>query len=295
VRWWRAARKEIVMTATPDPQTPDTIVLVHGLWLTPRSWEHWIERYSSRGYKVLAPAWPGMEVEVEALRRDPSVMDGLGVTEVADHYEKIIRGLGKPTVIIGHSFGGLLTQILIDRGLGAAGLAIDSAPVKGVLRLPPSSLRSAFPGLRNPANRHRTVALTAKQWHYRFTNTLDEDESRALYDRYYVPGPGRPMWQVATANFNSNAATKVDLGNDTRAPLLLIAGGADHVAPPASNRENHKRYRKSTATTEYKEFPGRPHFTGGVPGWEQVADYALSWAIRHGASDQATHGTTPVG
>jgi pimeloyl-ACP methyl ester carboxylesterase len=167
--------------------------------------------------------------------------------------------------------------------------------VKGVLRLPPSSLRSAFPGLRNPANRHRTVALTAKQWHYRFTNTLHEDESRALYDRYYVPGPGRPMWQVATANFDPNAATKVDLSNDTRAPLLLIAGGADHVAPPASNRENYKRYRKSTATTEYKEFPARPHFTGGVPGWEQVADYALSWAIRRGASDHATHGTTPVG
>ncbi len=236
---------------TPNPITPDTIVLIHGLWLTPRSWEHWVDRYSSRGYKVLAPAWPGMEVEVEALRKDPSVMNGLGLTEVADHYAQTIRGLGAPPIVMGHSFGGVLTQLLVDRGLGAAGVAIDSAPVKGVLRLPPSSLRSAFPGLRNPANRNRTVALTPAQWHYRFTNTLNEEDSRELYDRYYVPGPGRPLWQAATANLNPNAATKVNFRNNDRAPLLLIAGGADHVAPAAVNRENHKRYRKSTAITDY--------------------------------------------
>jgi len=260
-----------------------TIVLVHGLWLTPRSWEHWANRYTGLGYQVLAPAWPGMEVEVEALRRDPSVMNGLGVTEVADHYEQIIRGLDAPLIIIGHSFGGLLVQILLDRGLGSAGVAIDSAPVKGVLRLPIAALRSSFPVLRNPANRKRTVGLSPKQFHYGFTNTLSEEESKPIYERYHVPSSGRPVWQVATANLLPNPATKVNLRNNERSPLLLIAGGADHTVPASLNRENFKRYRKSTATTDYKEFPGRPHLTGGVPGWEEVADYALDWATKHTA------------
>lgn len=258
-----------------------TIVLVHGLWLTPRGWERWVERYSQRGHRVLAPAWPGMEVEVEALRRDPSVLNGLGVTEVADHYEKIIRELGGPPIIMGHSFGGLIVQILLDRGLGSAGVAIHPAPIKGVLRLPISSLRSSFPVLRNPANRERTVALTPEQFHYAFTNTLSADESRQSYDRYHVPTPGRPLWQTATANLVRHAATEVDLHNNDRAPLLLIAGGADHTVPPSMIREAKQRYHRSAAVTDYHEFPGRPHFTMGVPGWERVADHALTWAGRY--------------
>jgi pimeloyl-ACP methyl ester carboxylesterase len=256
------------------------VVLVHGLWLTPRSWEHWIDRYTAAGHRVLAPAWPGMEVEVDALRRDPSPMNGLGVVEVADHYESFLRGLDKAPIIIGHSFGGLLVQMLLDRGLGSAGVALHPAPPKGVLRLPVSALRSAFPVLRNPANRKRTVALTPAQWHYSFTNTLGPAESRAAYDRYHVPCPGRPLFQAATANLNPRSATRVDYRNDRRAPLLLIGGTADHTAPASMVRENAKRQRRSPSVTEYREYPGRSHFTGGSPGWEEVADFALGWATR---------------
>jgi alpha-beta hydrolase superfamily lysophospholipase len=258
-----------------------TIVLIHGLWLTPRSWEHWVDRYTQAGYQVLAPAWPGMEVEVEALRRDPSVMNGLGVTEVADHYAAIIRGLGVAPIIMGHSFGGLMVQLLLDRGLGSAGVALHPAPVKGVLRLPVSALRASFPVLQNPANRKRTVALSPAQWHYAFTNTLDDDASQAAYARYHVPAPGRPLFQAATANLLPHAATKVDLRNDQRAPLLLIAGSADHTAPTSMVRENYTRYHRSRALTAFQEYPGRSHFTAGSPGWEEVADFALDWSARN--------------
>jgi hypothetical protein len=180
--------------------------------------------------------------------------------------------------------------MLLDRGLGSAGVAIDSAPVKGVLRLPVTSLRSAFPVLNNPANRKRTVGLTPQQWHYGFTNTMGDAESQEAYDRYHVPSSGRPLWQAATANLLPDAATKVNFSNNERAPLLMIAGGADHTAPASMNRENVKRYHKSSAITDYREFAGRPHFTCGAPGWEDVADFALSWAARH---SQAT-GRSPA-
>jgi pimeloyl-ACP methyl ester carboxylesterase len=265
-----------------------TIVLIHGLWLTPLGWEEWVDRYTKLGYQVLAPAWPGMEVGVEALNADPSVMNGLGVTEVADHYEQIIRGLDTTPIIMGHSFGGLVTEILLDRGLGSAGVAIHPAPAKGVLRLPASALKSGFPVLSNPANRSRTVALSPEQFHYSFTNTLGTKESRPVYDRYHVPAPGRPLFQAATANLNPNAATKVNFRNDQRAPLLLLAGSSDNTVPASMVREAHKRYGKSSALADYKEFPGRPHFTMGVPGWEEVADYALNWAAEHHSSTNPT-------
>ncbi len=270
----------------PHPPGDRTILLVHGLWLTPLAWEHWVARFEEAGHTVLAPAWPLMGVGVAALRKDPSVMDGLGVTEVADHYERIIRSLAAPPVLMGHSFGGLVTQILLDRGLGSTGVAIDSAPVRGVRRLPASSLRAAFPVLRNPANRRRTVALTPEQWHRSFCGTLDRGASDALYERYHVPTPGRPLWQAATANLRRRPQTRVNLRNDTRAPLLFIAGGADRVVPPVLNRENVERYETSRTVTDYHEFPGRPHFTIGVPGWEAVADYALAWAVGHSAAQR---------
>lgn len=268
---------------TESTETKSPIVLIHGLWLTPRAWEHWIERYTRLGHQVVAPAWPGMEIEVEALRKNPEVMNGLGVTEVADFYETIIRELARPPIIVGHSFGGLITQLLLDRGLGVAGIAIHPAPIKGVLRLPLSSLRSALPALANPANRKRTVALSAKQFHYAFTNTLTAQESEVIYQRYAVPAPGRPVFQAATANLLRHAATRVDVRNDTRAPLLLIAGGADHTVPTSLVRETYGRYRKSRAVTDYQEFPRMPHFALGAPQWERVADHILHWAERHTA------------
>ena len=166
-------------------------------------------------------------------------------------------------------------------------MAIDSAPVKGILVLPFSTLKVAFPVLRNPANLHRTMTLTPEQFHYAFANTLSEQESKAAYDRYAVPGPDHVLFQASLANFNPHAPTAVDFPNHDRAPLLRIAGGQDHIAPASVTEANFKLYRKSAAVTELKEFPERPHFTVGAPGWEEVADYALSWAVSHGASNHA--------
>ncbi len=265
----------------------NTIVLIHGLWMTPLSWEHWIERYSSGGYNVLAPAWPGLEGDIEELRADPSGIENLGIEDIVDHYDAIIRDLDTPPIIMGHSFGGAFTEILLSRGLGACGVAIDAAAVKGITKLPFSTLKSAFPVLKSPANSHRAVPLSFEQFHYAFTNTMSDDDAMPIYERYAVPGPGRVLFQGALANFNPHSPAQVDFRNDSRGPLLLIAGGSDHVVPPAIDRATAKHYRHSTAITEYKEFPGRSHFIIGQEGWEEVADYALQWATDHAVASAA--------
>lgn len=259
--------------------TPDTIVLIHGLWMTPRSWSPWIERFSSRGYQVLAPAWPGLDREVSEIRGDPSSLAGLGVTEIVDHYDGIIRELERPPIIMGHSFGGLVTQLLADRGLGAAAVPIAPAPPRGILLLPWSSIRTAWPALKNPANRKQSFTLSSKEFRYRFGNTLSEEESNAVYEQQYVPGTGRVLFQAALANLTPRASTKVDFRRAARAPMLLIAGERDHVAPASLVRANFRRYRRSPSITEHKEFPGRSHWLCGESGWEEIADYALSWAM----------------
>ena len=260
------------------------IVLIHGLWLTARSWEGWKERFERRGHEVLTPPWPRMDGEVEALRRDPSVMNELGLEEVIEHYEQIIRGLDTPPVIMGHSTGGLLTELLLDRGLGAAGVTLSPAPVKGVLRLPPDLLRTVFPALSHPSTRKTTVPMTPKQFHYHFTNTMNDADAAAAYERYYVPAPGRVVYQAAFANVNPHAVTKVDFHKDDRPPLLVMGNDQDHTIPASVSKEAAKRLGKSNALVEYKEYHGRPHFTAGAPGWEAVADDALDWATRHVAA-----------
>jgi pimeloyl-ACP methyl ester carboxylesterase len=276
------------MTAdTSESAAPDTIVLIHGLWMTALSWERRVQRYEDRGLTVIARSWPGMDGDIDDLRRDPSGIEHLGIEEIVDYYARIIDELDRPPVIMGHSFGGAFTQILLDRGLGAAGVAIDSGPVKGLLALPASTLKTGFPVLKNPANNHRAVPLTPEEFHYAFTNTLSDDESLAVYERYAVPGPGRVLFQGAFANFNPQSPAAVDFKNSSRAPLLFIAGGDDHVAPASLNEANLKHYRKSDAITELKEFPGRSHYTLGQEGWEDVADYALDWALSHAAHPAA--------
>jgi len=263
------------------PQQPNSIVLINGLWMTALCWENWVERYTQKGFRVIAKSWPGMDIDINELRHNPARIAKLGIAEIVEQYDKIIRELDSPPIIIGHSFGGLITQILIDRGLGAAGVAIAPAPVKGIIFLPFSTLKVSFPALSNPANNHRALPLTPEQFNYAFTNDLSEKESLAVYNRYAVPGPDHVLFQAAFANFNPHAATAVDFQNDNRAPLLLVSGGKDHVSPASVVEANFKLYRKSTALTEYKEFPERTHYTLGQDGWQLVADYALEWALKH--------------
>jgi pimeloyl-ACP methyl ester carboxylesterase len=261
----------------------ETVVLIHGLWMTPLAWEDWVARYSARGIRVLTPGYPGIAggtAGVAALRQDPSPLGDLGVRDVMDHLVEVVGELPNPPILMGHSFGGTFVQLLLDAGYGRAGVSIDGAAVKGVKALPFSEIRATFPVLKNPANLHHAVPITPKQFHYAFTNTLTEEESQAAYDRYAVPVPGRILFQGGLANLTHGAATTYNFANDERAPLLFIAGGEDHILPPAVQHENFtKNAKHSTAITAYKLFPGRDHFTCGAPGWEKVADFALNWAL----------------
>ena len=254
-----------------------TIVLINGLWISALSWELWVQHYADKGYRVIAADWPGREGEIEQLRRDPSNFASLGLADVVDHYEQLIRELDTPPIIIGHSFGGLVTQILLDRGWGAAGVAVAPAPVKGVRRLPLSSLKIALSALANPFNKRETTSLSPKQFHETFANTLTEAESCSAFTRYALPGPNRVLLQTILANFARHAATTVNVRNDTRAPLLLVAGGKDRFAPPSLVKANFDFYQESKAETDYKEFPDQANFT--FLQQTKIADYVLGWAL----------------
>ncbi|MBN9415002.1 MAG: alpha/beta fold hydrolase [Candidatus Eremiobacteraeota bacterium] len=262
-----------------------TIVLIHGLWLTPKSWDSFRHHYEAQGYRVLAPAWPGLQGEIEEIRRDPSPIAFLGVKEIADYYERFIKSLDETPILIGHSFGGLIVQMLLDRGLGSAGVAIDSVAPQGVLDLPLPMLKSASPVLSNPFNYLGTVQLTLEQFRYAFANKLNEEEARKVYEEQVIPGPGRPVFQAALANVTPGAVTHVDFANSYRPPLLLIAGSDDHQVPASLNRSNFKKYERSQAVTDFKEFPLRSHLIVSENGWQEVADYALSWAERQLAEE----------
>jgi len=274
-------------TAPSEPASRQTVLLIHGMWMTPRSWDNWVDHYTDRGYRAIAPGWPGIDKDPEEIRRDPSPLKGLGIAKVVDHYEQIIRGLDRPPIIIGHSFGGLFTQLLLDRGLGAAGVAIGTAPPKGVIALPPSTLRAAVPALKNPFNRNGLTHLSAKQFQWRFANTLGRDESDAIYREHYIPGTNRAFFEDAFANFSPNSPAQIDFRNPARPPLLLLVGEKDHISPPALNKTLLKLQRRAPSATESKEYPGRTHFTAGMDGWEEVADYALNWALEHAVTAKA--------
>jgi pimeloyl-ACP methyl ester carboxylesterase len=202
-----------------------------------------------------------------------------------DHYEQIIRGLDRPPIVVGHSFGGLVTQLLLDRGLGSAGVAIGTAPPKGVLVLPASTLRSGLPGLKNPFNRDGLAPLTEEQFRWRFTNTLGREESDAIYREQYIPGTNRAFFEAAYAALNPSSPTGIDYRNPARAPLLLITGDQDHISPPALSKSILKLQRRAPSATELKEFSGRTHYMAGMDGWEEIADYALNWALEHARAE----------
>jgi pimeloyl-ACP methyl ester carboxylesterase len=264
-----------------EPKAPDTIVLIHGFWVTPRSWEDWIAHYEAKGYRVLAPAYPGFEVEVEALNADPTPIESVTVPDIIEHLEDVVGALETPPILIGHSAGGVFTQILLDHGFGACGVTINSAPTEGVKRIPLSQIRASFPVLKNPANRHKAVGFTFEQWQYTFTNTFDEDEGRRLYERYHIPASGAIFWGSALANIHpGHDDTWVSYKNENRKPLLFISGTSDNLMPPSIQRSNAKHYKAEGLVTEVKEYPG-PHLLPSAPGWEGVADDALAWAVEH--------------
>jgi pimeloyl-ACP methyl ester carboxylesterase len=263
---------------------PDTIVLVHGFWVTPRSWEGWIEHYEQKGYRVLAPAYPGFEVEVEALNADPTPIEQVTIPAIVERIEGIIDELDTPPIIIGHSAGGAITQILLDHGRGAAGVAMNSAPTEGVKVAPLSQLKSTFPVFKSPANRHRAVGLSFEQWRYAFTNTFEEDEARRLYERYHIPASGRIVWGGVLANVTpGHQDVWVDYKNDARPPLLFVSGSEDHIMPPKVQRSNARHY-KSDTITEVREYEGYAHLLPAQDGWQQIADGVLDWAVQHAGS-----------
>jgi pimeloyl-ACP methyl ester carboxylesterase len=253
------------------------VVFVHGLWLHGESWNAWLEFFRQNGYDAVAASWPGDAETTEATRRNPAAVAGHGVAEIADHIAGQLAALGRKPILIGHSFGGLLVQNLLGRDLAAAAVAIDPAPIRGVLELPLSALRAALPVLGNPFNYGRAVALTAAQFRYGFTNAVSEPESRDLYARYAMPAPGRPLFQAATATLNPWAATRVNVANARRGPLLLISGAEDHTVPPALVRSAFRLYSSSPAVTELKEFAGRGHSLTIDSGWREIAEASLAW------------------
>jgi pimeloyl-ACP methyl ester carboxylesterase len=260
----------------PGTERPE-ILLIHGLFLTHSSWENWISRYTERGYTVRAPGWPGLEGSVESLRADPTPLTKLDINTVLEFYTDYIDGLKSRPIVIGHSFGGLFAQLLAYRGLVAASVGVDPTAPAGVLSLPFSTLKSSASVLANPFNLNRATMLTAEQFHYAFTNTCSEEDSRALYNRYAIPCADRVLFEGAFENFAPHSPAHIDVSLD-RPPILLIAGGSDHLVTAGYTRLNAELIGKSAGITAFTEFPGRPHFTGAVPGWEAVADYALEWA-----------------
>jgi len=254
-----------------------TILLIHGLWVTPLSWEKFRRRFAALGYEVLAPAWPGIKGNPADMRRDSSGLIGVGAEDVIEHYAGIIRRLAEPPIVMGHSYGGVITQALLDRGLAAAAVAIDSVPPKGIYLLPLSTYTALTGALISPLNYRRTFLFSFRRWWQVFANTLPEAEARIEYDAHVIPASGRAIFQAALANFAPQAPTTVNFRNPTRGPLLVIGGEKDVIMPAALSRKIFREHQASPAMTEYKEFPGRSHYLIAEPGWEQVADYAIQW------------------
>ncbi len=256
------------------------VVFIHGLWLLPSSWERWAKVFEDAGFTALTPGWPDDPETVDAANANPEVFAHKSVGQVADHFDKVVSRLTKKPVIIGHSFGGLLVQILAGRGLSAATVAIDPAPFRGVLPLPVSALKSAWPVLGNPANRNRAVPLTFEQFRFGFANAVSEKEAQELYDTFAVPASGRPLFQAATANLNPWTEAKVDTRNPKRGPLLIISGEKDNTVPWAIANASFKEQRRNPGVTEIVEMPNRGHALVIDSGWREVADKSLAFAQR---------------
>jgi pimeloyl-ACP methyl ester carboxylesterase len=256
------------------------VMLIHGLFMTPASWRDFGQRLSRLGYEVSAPGWPGHEGDIDMVRQSAeTALAGLGLAEIIARFEKLLEKEEEQPVLIGHSFGGLIVQVLLDRGFGAAGVGVDPAAPKGVHRIPFAQLKSLFPVISRPGNRRKAVDLTLKQYQYAFANTMTDAEAEEVYERYAIPDTGRPLFQAALADLMSRPPSAIDYKNSKRAPLLLIAGAEDHIVPATVVRSNYRKY-KSSAVTDFKEFPGRSHLIYVEKGLDEVVDYIDGWLTR---------------
>ena len=263
------------MTRTP-------VVFIHGLWLHATSWTPWAELFSEAGYDPIAPGWPGDPDTVEAARANPDAIADHGIDDVTRHYQAIIDTLAARPILIGHSFGGMIAEKLLGLDYGAAAIGIDAAQIKGVLPLPLSALHATLPVFKNPANKHKAVSLTAEQFRFSFGNAVSPGESDALFERWTIPAPGKPLFEAAAANFSLHSPAKVNTANEGRGPLLLVMGGRDHTVPEVITKATVKQYRHSSAVTDLEEFADRGHSLTIDSGWREVADVCLAWLAKQG-------------
>jgi pimeloyl-ACP methyl ester carboxylesterase len=265
------------MATTPTDGSKIPLLLIHGAWLSARSWENFADYFGKRGFAVSAPEWPRKEGDVEELRDDAEELAGLGLDEIVDHYETLIRNLDQTPVLIGHSFGGLIVELLLDRGLGRAGVALSPAPPKGILVLPFSSLKAAAPALAHPSKWHGVVPLTLEEFTYGFVNTFTPEEAEKAYERYAVPESGQIFYEAGFANFRLHPPTEVHFKSGERAPLLIVGSAKDHTVPASLAQKQYKKYEDSPAKTDYVEFAGRPHLSMVGEGWQEVAASIDDW------------------
>jgi pimeloyl-ACP methyl ester carboxylesterase len=252
------------------------MVLIHGAWLSSRSWENYLDYFSKRGFDVSTPEWPRKHGDVEEMRETADESAGLGVTEIVDHYAELIGALDDP-VLIGHSYGGLFVELLLDRGLGRAGVAMSPAPPKGILKLPFSTLKAGAPALAHPSKRHGIVTLTQDEFTYGFVNTFVPEDAAAAYERYAVPETGQIFYEAGYANFHLHPPTELHFENGDRAPLLIVGAAADHTVPASLSKAVYERLSKSSARTDYLEFAGRPHLHMIADDWQEIAEAIDSW------------------
>jgi non-heme chloroperoxidase len=256
------------------------VVFIHGLWLLPSSWDNWVGLFEENGYAGVTPIWPGDPETVEAARANPDALARNSLGAIADHTAEVIAALDRKPAVMGHSTGGLLAQLIADRGISAATVAIDPGPFRGVLPVPVSALRSAMPVLKNPLNRNRAVTLTLDQFKYGWANALGDDEARQLYETYHVAAPGGPLMQMVNANVNPFTEAKLDPRNPERGPLLIIDGEVDHTVPWAIANASYKRQSRNEAVTEIAKIPNRGHSLTIDSGWREVAETALAFVKR---------------
>jgi pimeloyl-ACP methyl ester carboxylesterase len=252
-------------------------MFIHGAWLSSQSWDTFAGYFRDRGYDVSAPEWPRKEGDVEELRKEADEIKGLGLIEIVDHYDGLIQALDEPPIIVGHSYGGLIVELLLDRGLARAGVAMSPAPPKGILVLPFSTLKAAAPALAHPSRWHGVVPLTLEEFTYGFVNTFSPEEAKAAYEKYYVPETGQIFYEAGFANFHLHPPTELHFKYEERAPLLIIGADQDHTVPASVSKKQYKKYEKSPASTDYMEFDGRPHLMMVAPGWEEIAGAIETW------------------